>query len=80
MTTLRIKLTPKAAADRIGDTRQDADGHDVLQVYVTAVPEDGKANKAMIRLIAKHFAIAPSRVVLLQGHTSRHKVIEIPDE
>lgn len=80
MTILHVKLTPKASADRIGDTRPDAEGHDVLQVYVTAVPENGKANEAMIRLIAKHFAIAPSHVVLLRGHTSRHKVIEIPDE
>lgn len=75
---INVKLTPKASSDRIGDIRPGVDGGAVLSVYVTAVPEDGKANEAMIRLLAAHFDVAPSSVVIVRGHTSRHKIIEIP--
>jgi uncharacterized protein YggU (UPF0235/DUF167 family) len=65
--TIHIKLTPKASSDRVGDVRENEDGQAVMQVYVTAVPEDGKANEAMIRLLAKHYKVAPSRVTILRG-------------
>jgi len=74
-----VKLTPKAAADRIGAVREGMDGQNILPVYVTAVPEDGKANEAMIRLLAKHLGVAPSHVIIRKGHTSRHKVIEVQE-
>ncbi len=77
--TIHIKLTPKASSDRVGDMRENADGQPVMQVYVTAVPEDGKANEALIRLLAKHFHVAPSRVRILRGLASRQKMIEIDE-
>lgn len=77
--TIHIKLTPKASSDRVGELRENADGQPVVQVYVTAVPEDGKANEAMIRLLAKYYNVAPSRVRILRGHTSRQKTIEIDE-
>ncbi len=77
--TIHIKLTPKASSDRVGDMRENEDGQPVMQVYVTAVPEDGKANEALIRLLAKHFHVAPSRVRILRGLTSRQKMIEIDE-
>lgn len=77
---IQVKLTPKAAKNRVGDISVGVDGRDVLSVYVTAVPEDGKANEAMIRLLAKHLGVALSQVRLVRGHTSRHKTIEIVDE
>lgn len=76
---LHVKLTPKAAHDRIGETRPGPNGDEELAVYVTAPPDKNKANEAMIRLLAKHFDVAPSRVVIIRGHTSRHKVIEIQE-
>ncbi len=77
---IQVKLTPKASSARVGDICRGADGRDILPVYVTAVPEGGKANEAMIRLLAKHFGVAVSRVRLVRGHTSRQKTIEITDE
>lgn len=77
---IQVKLTPKAANNRVGDISPGADGRDILSVYVTTVPEDGKANEAMIRLLAKHFNVAVSRVRLVRGYTSRQKTIEILDE
>lgn len=49
----------------------------VLTVYVTAPPDKNKANEAMLKLLAKHFDVTPSRLTLLKGHTSRNKTIEI---
>ncbi len=77
---IQVKLTPKAAQNRVGDISVGVDGRDVLSVYVTTVPEDGKANEAMVRLLAKHFDVAVSRVRIVRGHTSRQKTIEILDE
>ena len=74
-----IKLTPKASANRIGEVKKDADGKDQLSVYVTAPPDKNKANEAMIRLLALHYNVAPSRIELLRGQTSRHKQIRILD-
>jgi uncharacterized protein YggU (UPF0235/DUF167 family) len=74
---ISVKLTPKASSDRIGQTRVLSDGQEQLTAYVTAVPEKGKANEALLRLLAKHLGLAPSRLKIVRGHTSRNKVIEI---
>ncbi len=68
---LQVRVTPKAAADRI--VLEEG----VYRVYVTAVPEDGKANKAVIALLAKHLGVAKSRVELVRGETGRDKVFRI---
>ncbi len=47
------------------------------EVATTATPEKGKANQAVIDLLAEHFGIARSRIGILAGHTSRSKIIEI---
>ncbi len=75
--TIAVRLTPKASADRIGKTRRLPNGDEQLVVYVTAPPEGGKANEAMLRLLAKHLRIAPSRLVILRGQTSRNKWVRI---
>lgn len=75
--TLAIRLTPKASSNRIGDIRRLPDGTQQLAVYVTAVPENGKANGAMIRLLSKHFKIPVSRLAVTRGATSRNKIVEI---
>jgi uncharacterized protein len=49
----------------------------VLQAKVTAPPADGKANKALCRLIAKRVGVAPSRVSVVRGEKSREKVVRV---
>lgn len=68
---LSVKVTPKASRNRISAT---ADG---VRVYVTAVPEGGKANGAVQKLLAKALGLAKSRVVLIRGDTSRDKLFRI---
>jgi len=75
--TISVKLTPKASSDRVGEVRKLPDGQEQLAAYVTAPPDKGKANEALIRLLAKHLGLAPSHLKIVRGHTSRNKLIEI---
>lgn len=47
------------------------------RVSVNVPPEDGKANEAIIRLLAEHFTTKAYNVRIISGHTSTQKVVEI---
>jgi uncharacterized protein len=47
------RLTPKSSRDEIGGIEQLAGGRAVLKVRMRAVAQDGEANAALIRLLAK---------------------------
>ena len=49
----------------------------VYKVSVQAVPVDGKANRAIIKALAKYFDVAPSSVRIVSGETAKKKIIEI---
>ena len=76
---IRVRLQPKASRNEITGWKQDADGDPVLQVRVTAPPVDGKANTALIKLLAKEFKVPKSKVEIVRGETSRDKLVELPD-
>ena len=63
-----VKVTPKASREGIGPER---DGR--LVVKVSAPPEDGKANAAVCKLVAKALGVAKSNVSVDTGETSRSK-------
>ena len=48
-----------------------------LTVYTKAPAIEGRANMAAAKLLAKHFSVAPSKVKLVRGATSKYKVFEI---
>jgi uncharacterized protein (TIGR00251 family) len=75
--SLHIRLTPKGGRDAIDGWGTAADGKEYLKVRVAAVPEDGKANAALVALLAKALGVARSGVSILSGHTSRIKHVEI---
>ena len=50
---------------------------DTLTVYIKAPAIEGRANAAAIKLLAKHFRVAPSKVKLVRGATSKYKIFEI---
>ena len=52
-------------------------GDDTLTVYVKAPAIEGRANAAAIKLLAKHFKVAPSKVKLVRGAASKYKIFEI---
>ncbi|MDI7775422.1 DUF167 family protein [Asticcacaulis sp. EMRT-3] len=74
---LVVRLTPKAAADRIDGWDKDAHDRAVLKVRVRAAPIEGRANTALIALLAKALDMPKSRITLLSGDTSRLKTLEI---
>jgi uncharacterized protein len=49
----------------------------VLRARVSAPPVDGRANRALCRLIAKRVGVPPSRVSVVRGEKSRDKVIRV---
>lgn len=50
-----------------------------LTIYIKAPAIEGRANVAAMKLLAKHFGVASSKVKLVRGATSKHKVFEIDD-
>jgi uncharacterized protein YggU (UPF0235/DUF167 family) len=74
---LRVRLTPNAASDELGDMTETADGLTHLAARVRAVPDKGKANKALCDLLAKRFDVAKSSVTIIRGATSRLKTVRL---
>ncbi len=72
-----LRLTPRASRDRIMGAATEADGSVVLKVQVTAIPEDGKANAALLKLLSKTWKIPKSDMDIVLGATDRRKVILI---
>lgn len=55
----------------------ETDDEGGLIVYVTERAADGAANAGVVRALAAHFDIAPSRVRILRGHAARVKRVEV---
>ena len=74
MTEARIdvRLRPRGHRDELLGLREG-----VLQARVIAPPVDGRANRALCRLIAKRLGTAPSRVTVVHGTRSRDKVVAV---
>lgn len=70
---LAVRLTPRSSQNRI-----EIEG-DAARAWVTASPTDGQANAALIRLVADTLDVAPPRVNIVRGHTSRAKTLDIKD-
>jgi uncharacterized protein (TIGR00251 family) len=67
-----VKLQPRASRNEIGEPLGNE-----LRIKVTAPPVDSAANEALLRLFSDHLDCARSKVELVRGHTSRHKVIKL---
>lgn len=74
---VRVKVTPKAGRNRAGGLAPEADGGVSLKVAVTAAPEDGKANAAVIALLAREWGVAKSTISVVLGAADRRKVLHL---
>lgn len=72
-TEIALRVIPKASRDRI--VAEDG----LVRVYVTVVPEGGKANAAVLKLLARALGVPKSRLVIVRGRASRDKVIRVLD-
>jgi len=68
---IALRVTPKASRNQI------VAAEDGLRAYVTVVPEDGKANAEVTKLLAKALGVAKSRLTLIRGQTARDKVFRL---
>jgi uncharacterized protein len=71
---IHVRLTPKSSASRIGGAERHGE-EAVLKVYVTAPPEDGKANAALVQTIAAWIGMPKSAVTVASGQRSRLKSV-----
>lgn len=74
---VRIRLTPNACKSALEGMATTADGQSVIKARVSAQPEKGMANRSLIVLLSSCLDIAPSRIALTAGDTSRLKVLTI---
>jgi len=73
---LRLKVQPKARREGIAGWTSDSEGV-ALKLSVGAPPEDGKANAAVIALLAESLGVAKSAISVVSGATDRRKLVEI---
>lgn len=72
-----IRLTPNAKREGVVGVTYDEGANEYLKVSIRAVPEKGKANKALIEFVAKQLSIPKSYIEILSGHTSRLKILRV---
>ncbi len=75
--TVSVRLTPKAAAERLGGLVATPDGSTALKAAVTAAPEDGRANAALLRMLAKAWRVPKSSLRIAMGATDRRKLVHV---
>lgn len=68
---VKIRVIPRAKLCKI-----EAVPDGTLRVHTTTAPTDGKANDAVIKMLARHFDVPKSSIKIIRGATSRDKVIE----
>ena len=66
-----VKVVPRAKQNRIVKEQTR------LKVYLTAPPAEGRANEALIELLAEHWGVKKNRLKIVQGKKSRDKIVEL---
>jgi uncharacterized protein len=72
-----LKVTPRAASSGVQGIEVDGEGRGSLAVRVNAPPEAGKANAALIKLLAKRWHVPQRDLELISGASGRRKVLQI---
>jgi uncharacterized protein YggU (UPF0235/DUF167 family) len=77
---LRLRVRPGAGRDAVLGRTRLADGEPALLVAVSAPPEDGKANAAVIQLLAKAWRLPKSSLSIGVGAAARNKLLDVAGE
>lgn len=72
-----LRVTPKASRNAVTGTADTADGGRALKVAVTAVPEGGKANEAVVKLLSKAWGVPKTGITVLAGAADRNKILHV---
>ena len=70
---IQVKAKPNSRTEEVSQE------NDSYIITVKEPPKAGKANQAVIKLLAEHFGVRQSQVRILSGFRSRNKVIEIAE-
>ena len=70
--TITVRVQPRASRNRVDGHRDGA-----LRVSVTAPPHGGRANAALLELLADALGVAKSRLTIIRGHSSRDKIVAV---
>ena len=70
---LSVRLTPKASRDAISGIAEDG----TVKIHVTASPEDGQDNQALIQLLSGVLDISTSNIAIIAGETGRDKIVSV---
>ncbi|MBX9587244.1 MAG: DUF167 domain-containing protein [Gammaproteobacteria bacterium] len=73
---LTVRVAPNASSNRI-KVEKTQDGSTRLRVYVTVPAESGKANEAVLKLLAKALEVPKSALLIVRGELSQDKIIKI---
>jgi uncharacterized protein (TIGR00251 family) len=71
-TRLRLRVSPGASRNEIVGRRGDS-----WHVKVSAAPERGRANEAVLRLLSDRLGVPKSRLAVVSGHVGRDKIVEL---
>ena len=69
--TFNIRVTPHSKQNKV------VESGGVLRVYTTVAPENGRANSAVIELLADYLDVPKSKIKILKGLTGRDKVVAV---
>ena len=68
---IKVRVLPRARQNSI---TAETDG--TVRIHTTAVPDGGRANEAVIKLLAKYLGVPKSQIKIIRGETSHDKLIE----
>ncbi len=71
---IQVKVKPNSRTEEVS---QESDS---FIVKVKEPPKEGKANQAVVRLLAEHFGVPKSQVRIVTGSKSKNKVVEVVEE
>jgi len=74
---LAVRLVPKAASDRVVGIAAETDGSVALKIAVRAPPVDGKANDALLSVLAALLHVPRRDLTLAQGAAQRRKLVHV---
>jgi len=76
-TKISIKVVTHAKKSEVVADDIDLFGARILRVKISQPPEDGKANKALIELLAEYLQVKKNSLTIIAGEKSTHKIVEV---
>lgn len=70
--TISVSVKPQAKIETVTQI-----GASEYRVAVKAPPHDGKANLAIIKLLAEYFSVPKSQIKIVRGHAAKRKILTI---